>query len=272
MRLWRLSAFLDLLFVTQDPRRFVMLAVAELIASVAFVTAIFLLAERFDGIGDWSKLHIAFLVGYGVTLQSLMEACFGFNLSLISRRIGRGQLDHALLQPHSLLTSFLTEGFAPFVDLGQILVGTGLMAWSAWSLGIVPTPGWLALMVLQLVASGAVVLSYNFIWGALAFWAPRGAEEISASTNGMLNHLSPFPLDSVGATALTALLTVLPAGFVAWYPSRVLLGLDVSALAWLVTPLAGLAFGALAALAFRGGLAHYARTGSSRYSDFGHRR
>jgi ABC-2 type transport system permease protein len=272
LALWRLYAQLDLLFITHDLRRFIIIAVAEIVTAIAAVTAMLLLAERFDGIGNWSKLQVAFLIGYGLMVNGLLEMCFGYNLRFISRRIGRGQLDHVLLQPHTLLTTFVTEGFSPFYNGGRILLGCGFLAWSIWRLDMTPTAGWLALLALQILASGAVVMAFNFIWGTLAFWAPRGAEEISSSTNRMLDELYPFPLDGVGAAARVGLLTILPIGFVAWYPSRALLGLDDSALGYLLTPLAGLVFAVLATLAFRGGLAHYAGTGSSRYSDFGHRR
>jgi len=59
-------------------------------------------------------------------------------------------------------------------------------------------------------------------------------------------------------------------GFAAWYPSRALLGHDPAG-RW-ITPLAAAAFAALASLLFRAGLRQYGRTGSLRYSDFGHRR
>jgi ABC-type uncharacterized transport system permease subunit len=197
---------------------------------------------------------------------------FGYNIKFISRRIGRGQLDHTLLQPHSVATGLLTEGFVPFSGFSALVPGLGLMAWATPQLGLSPTPAWLALLLLQLVASGAIVLSFHFIWGSLAFWAPRGAEELSMSTNRMLDQLRQFPLDSVGPAVRSGLMTILPVGFAAWYPCRALLGLEGSPAALAVTPLAGLLFVALATLAFRRGLAHYARTGSSRYSDFGHRR
>ena len=39
-----------------------------------------------------------------------------------------------------------------------------------------------------------------------------------------------------------------------------------------VTPVAALLFSLLATLLFQRGLKHYGRTGSQRYTDFGHRR
>ena len=73
------------------------------------------------------------------------------------------------------------------------------------------------------------MLSFAYLWGSLAFIAPRGAEEINSTTMRLLEQLKPFPLDGVGGRALgRLLLSVVPAGFLAWLPSRVLLGLDDS--------------------------------------------
>jgi ABC-type uncharacterized transport system permease subunit len=80
-----------------------------------------------------------------------------------------------------------------------------------------------------------------------------------------------LPLDGRPAGALAGLLAFVPAGFVAWYPSRVLLGLAIGPWDWLVPPLAALLFVGLGAGIFARGLDHYGRTGSSRYLTWGHR-
>ena len=78
---------------------------------------------------------------------------------------------------------------------------------------------WLAALVVNLVASAAIVLAFNYLWGSLAFWAPRGAEEINSSSTHLLDGLKPFPLDGLGSAPLVGLLTVVPSGFVGWYRS-----------------------------------------------------
>ena len=115
-------------------------------------------------------------------------------------------------------------------------------------------------------------MGFSYLWSSLAFWAPTAAEEISSSANRLMNQITPFPLDGLRPVALAGLLTVVPAGFIAWYPSRALLGLDPSPVALVVTPLAALLLGGVAAWAFTRGLHEYGRTGSQRYSAFGHRR
>lgn len=272
IRLLGLYAWLDLTWVTRNPAFFLTYIGSDLVVNLAAVTATLLLAERFDGIGVWSRDQVLFLLGFAVLARALVDFFFGYNVAFISRRIGRGQLDHTLIEPQPIWLAFLTDGFTPISGGIGVLPGLGLLAFSIARLGLAPTPGWLALFILNLGASVAIVVAFSFVWGSLAFWAPRGAEEINSASFQMIDQLKPFPLDTVGIGLSAGLLTIVPAGFVAWYPSRALLGLDPSPLGPWITPAAALVFAFIATLIFRRGLRHYGHTGSQRYLSFGHRR
>jgi ABC-2 type transport system permease protein len=168
--------------------------------------------------------------------------------------------------------AFLTDGFTPFSGGIGSLPGLALLVLAAGRIGLAPTPAWLATLGLNLAASITIILAFSFVWGSFAFWAPRAAEEINSASFAMIDQLKPFPLDTVGAGLTAGLLTIVPAGFVAWYPSRALLGLDSSPAGPWITPAAALGFGIIAWLVFREGLRHYGHTGSQRYHDMGHRR
>jgi ABC-2 type transport system permease protein len=272
LRLWGLYARMDLLWLLSDARQALTYWASDLVVNLAGLAAVYLLAERFAGLGPWSRDQVLFMLGYASTVRGLLDVSMGYNVLAVSRRLGRGQLDHTLIQPQPLWMALLTEGFVPFSTGQVLLMGLGLLVWAMFRLKQPLTFGWLALLVLQLGASATVWLAFSYLWGSLAFWAPRAAEEISSSAMTLLEHLKVFPLDGLAPALLGGLLVVVPAGLVAWFPSRCLLGLDVRPWAVGVTPAAALALGLLAVLAFRKGLQHYGRTGSQRYSDFGHRR
>jgi ABC-2 type transport system permease protein len=270
--LWRVQAHLDLLFMLRDVRSFLWYVGSDLVLGVAAVTATLLLAERFDGIGVWSKAQVLFMLGYAITSNGLLDMFFGYNVRFISRRIGRGQLDHLLIQPRPLWLALLTEGFVPWSSGLALLPGVALMAWAGRLLGLAPAPLWLLALLLNLLASMAIVLAFLYAWGSLAFWAPRAAEEVTSSANRLIGGLRAFPLDGLRPLLRGGLLTLVPAGFVAWYPCRALLGLDPAPHALAVTPLVAVAMATIAGVIFARGLQQYARTGSSRYLSFGHRR
>ena len=273
LRLWRLYATMDLLYLLRGPQVALMYYFSDLFIGVAAVTATFLLAERFDGIGTWSRPQVLFMLGYALLVRGVIGTWFNYNLAFISRRIGRGQLDHILIQPQPLWMALVTEGFAPVTGSGMLIPAAYLLISASAELNIQPSPAWFALLSVSLTASIAVVLAFEYAWGSLAFWAPRAAEEINSRTWTLLTTLTPFPLDGLSTAVLTTLLTLLPAGLVAWYPSRALIGIDSPSLTQALTlPAAAACLVAAATWIFRRGLHHYGRTGSTRYLDYGHRR
>ena len=273
LRLWQLYATMDLLFLARGPQVAITFYVSDLLTGTAAVTATFLLAERFDGIGPWTRAQILFLLGYALLVRALIDVFFNYNLAFISRRIGRGQLDHVLIQPQPLWMALLTEGFSPVTGSGMLLPGLGLLIWSGRELQLSVSPAWWGLFGADVLASIATVLAFEYMWGSLAFWAPRAAEEINSDSWRLLTQLAPFPLDGVAGLALVSLVTIVPVGLVAWYPSRALLGLESPVwAAELLLTLAACVFAAFAAWLFTRGLRHYGHTGSTRYLDHGHRR
>jgi ABC-2 type transport system permease protein len=272
LALWGLYARMDVLWIARGLKASATFYFGDLLLGLSGVTWSFLLAQRFGGIGEWSPHQIVFMLGLALVVRGSLEIGFSLNVAFPSRRIGRGQLDHMLLMPQPLWMTIATDGFCPASGSGQLLAGSAVMAWALRALGLPIGAGWLALLVLHVASAAVIMLSFAYLWASLAFVAPRAAEEINSSTMRMLEQLKPFPLDGVGFGLTLGLMSVVPAGFLAWLPSRVLLGLEPSPSAWLWTPLAALGFAALATGVFRAGLGRYARTGSTRYLSHGFRR
>jgi ABC-2 type transport system permease protein len=270
--LWRFYGAMDLKWMMRDVRSLVIWSLADILTAVSVVANTLLLAARFNGIGRWSTPQLSFMLGYALLVGTFPNIFFNYNVAYISRRIGRGQFDHVLVQPQPLWMILLTEGFSPFTTMLGLLPALALLAWSLGQGVHAVTVGWLAAVGLNVAASAAIALSFTLIVGSLAFWAPRAAEEINSSSWHLLESLKSFPLDGVGVGLMAMMLTVVPSGFLAWYPSRALLGIDRASYAILVTPLAAVVSGLLAVRVFRRGLRQYGRTGSQRYLSFGHRR
>ena len=263
---------LDFMFLTRDMKNCVIYMLADLVLTVSAVTGVLLLAERFGGIGNWGKPEVLFMLGFAALSIVMMEALLGYNILWISRRIGRGQMDHVLIQPRPVWMALLTEGFLPFAMGPALIPGIALLAWGVSGLEIPLTFSWWGWFTLNLLASGAVIAAFSFIWGSLAFWAPAGAEEISSSAITLMSELKSFPLDGLGRGLKAGLLSFLPVGFVAWYPAGALLGHRDWPYSLVMTPLASVILCGIAAALFNRGMRYYAYNGSSRYLDLGHRR
>ncbi|HUR50011.1 MAG TPA: ABC-2 family transporter protein [Acidimicrobiales bacterium] len=271
MALWGTYARMNLVLLMRSKQQFVTYIVGDLLARAGTIAAVLLLAERFEGIGGWSQAELMFLLGYGLMVSGVEMLFFSYNVSAISRRIGRGQLDHSLLQPQPLWVTFVTEGFAPLDALALMLPAALMMGVPVLGGAVALTPSFPLLLAGSLVASTVVLVAFNFLFGAVAFWAPQGAEELSPAATGLLQSLKIFPLDIAGPALRTLLTSVVPAGFLAWMPATALLGRSgPSALA--ATFVAAAAVATIATFTFQKGLTRYGKTGSQRYSEFGHRR
>jgi ABC-2 type transport system permease protein len=266
---WRVQAYLDLMWMLRDFKLCMINLVSDAVLAIAGVMAVFLLVERFDGIGAWSKSQIVFMLGYAALVRGILEVGFGFNILQISRRIGRGQMDHVMIQPQPIWMILLTEGFLPVSGTMSLFTGTGIMIWAMSMITLPAISGWWLWFVVSLLSSSAIVLALTFLWGSLAFWSPVGAEEISSQATRFVFQLNPFPLDAVGPLVMNTLMTVLPIGFVAWYPCQALLGLQPHPL-W-KTPLVAVVACTIALFAFNRGLKRYEQTGSQRYVGWAHR-
>ena len=271
-RLWAFFGYMDLQWMLRDLASFAGYVFSDVMKLAGVISAMVLLSERFDGLGPWSRPHVLFLLGYAILVQGALDTIFGYNVAYISRRIGRGQLDHVLVQPQPMWLTLLTEGFSPAAGLPIFFTGLGLFVWGLLTSGVAVSLGWIALFLLNFAGSGLILLAFSYAIGSIAFWAPRAAEEINSSSWRLMGQLRTFPLDGIGRNLLVGLMTLVPAGFIAWFPSRALLGLAEDPYSVWLTPLVSLAFCAVAALIFHQGLTHYAHTGSQRYLSYGHRR
>ena len=263
---------MDFAFLLRSPGLAVYYLALDAILVPASGATTFLLAERLTGLGAWSVAQVTFLLGYATLVEGILSLAFTYNVSHISRRIGRGQFDHLLVQPQPLWLSLLSEGFAPVTGGAATVMGIAILAWSVTNLPVTPDAAWWALFLANLAASVIAVLGAMFAWSSLAFWAPVAAEEVATNVHEALSSLGVFPLDGLSASLTVGLVAVVPAGIVAWLPSRALLGVGATATPIWATPAAAIALAVVGAATFRAGLSRYRRVGSSRYTDFGHRR
>lgn len=264
------AAKLDLILLSAGKGQFGIWALSSILAYSGGVIAILLLATRFGGIAGWSVSQLTFLMGYSMAVNGLQNLLFDYNIIAVSRRIGRGQMDHSLVQPQPLVLTLLSEGFSPIWGMLTLGPAMTLMAFGSRAADLEWSPALVGVLGLSLLSSVLLVLSASFAIGSAAFVAPRGAEEISNRATGLI-HLTNYPLDALGPAFRTALLTFIPTGFVAWFPAGTILGMRPLS-QWVLTPIVALVAASIATAIFRAGLRHYRRTGSSRYLTFGHRR
>lgn len=270
-QLWGLYARLDLMWLFKDFRNFAVCAAVDIIEDLASVAGVWLIAERFTGIGGLGKFQILFLLGYSMTVSGIINTFFNWNILHISRRIGRGQLDHVLMQPQPLWMTLLTEGFVPVSGSGVLITGLILIIYSLGKLQWIINPLGILILFVSIVFSTIINISYSFLWGSLAFYAPVAAEEVCTSVVELFSTIRNYPLGGIGKAGQLILLSVLPVGYCAWYPTVYLTSENLYSGLLLLTAATALYF-IITLFIFRKGMHRYVSKGSHRYHDRGHRR
>ena len=271
-RLYAASAKLDWQLLSRDVRTGLIYIFSDWISAVSSVLGIALLAVRFEGIGQLNADEILWMLGFFTLADGFTTMMLGScNWLWISRVVGRGQVDHMLIQPVPLWMQILTGGFLPFTGSSCFVTGVALTAVATARLGIAVTPGWLLLLALYTLCRMAVATGCSYLAGTAAFYRPAACEELSTVVLDAMNAAGKYPLAALPVWMQALFLTALPVGLLAYLPSLLMLGkLDApAAYVWPVAMAAALL--SASGMLFGKGLKHYARHGCPRYKSMGFR-
>ena len=89
---------MDLLWFLRDTRYCLLQIVSDTICACCTIAGVFLLSEKFGGFGGMNQAEILFMMGFSTLVDGIYMMFFiGNNTAMISRIIGRGQLDHVMI-------------------------------------------------------------------------------------------------------------------------------------------------------------------------------
>lgn len=271
-KLLRLYARMDLRWFLQDLKTCAIVMVADQIMTAASITGVFLLALRFRGVGAMNEMEVLFMLGfYTLAGGALFLLYGGGNIHQISRRVGRGQVDHMLMQPVPIWMQIMADGFIPVTGNTGLIGGIAITCYAASRLQLAVTPMWIVKLLLLVAANVGIEMGLSFLLASSAFYKPVTCEEISSVGHDLLAVIGKYPLNGLPPALIGALCTVVPAGLMAWFPSLLLLGKVPTSPALLLPLGMAAALIALATVTFKRGLRHYAQYSCNRYRDMGHR-
>lgn len=272
LSLYALYGRMDLEWLLRDTRFALLAVLSDVLSTLASISGIWLLAWRFGGLGGMNAHEVMLMLGHVVLVTGLLNLFCSYNTGHISRRIGRGQFDHMIIQPLPFHAQLMTEGFIPFTGSQNFLLGIVVSGLAIKLMALSPGLWWYAWFAFSVLLSAAILIGLSYLFGALAFWRPVAFEEISTTvmdeTTGVL---SKYPLAILPVPLRMMLISILPAGLIGWFPVCALMGKAPFALSSLYPLCVAALIWAAALLVFRRGLSHYVRIGSNRYKATGHR-
>lgn len=272
LRLLAIYAKLDLAWLLRDTKYAIAGISADMISNLSTVSGVLLIAVRFGGISGMSTDEVLFMMAYS-TLTTGIFIIFGSGNNIhISRIIGRGQLEHLFIQPLPLKIQLFTCGFAPFTGGGNFAAGLILMVTSVSRLHLQISFLWILALIAYLLITMVIIVARAYLVSSMAFYAPVAAEEISTTAIEETWFMSTFPLSGMPKAVQFSLLTILPEGLMAWFPSLCLLGRPPLGLTGYYPMIFALIISITASYIFKRGVNYYVKTGSNRYVPYGFRR
>lgn len=262
-------ARMDLFSLMRDSKFMAIAITADIVSNLSSISGIFLLAWKFGGIGGMDRFEILFMLAYGNIVMGFLNMMGGCNALFPSRIIGRGQWEHMFIMPLPY-TVQLTVGIFPFTCSGNLLSGIVVLCIAVRSLNTPLSWWWPIALILLLLCSMVIVVALSYLFSSLAFYAPVQCEEISSTVIYSAEHTMTFPLSGMPMYIRYPLLTIFPAGLMAWFPTMILLG-KTTAFENFYPAVFALLLSLAAAYFFRKGFRYYVQKGINRYSSGGHR-
>lgn len=272
IRLLAISAKMDLVWLLRDTKYAIAGITADIIGNLAVVSSVFLVAVRFGGIGGMSSDEVLFMMVYSTMVTGIFTMFGSGNNIHISRIIGRGQLEHLFIQPLSVRMQLATCGFTPFTGGSNFLVGLVLLVIAVKRLELIITPFWILSLIAYIMTTMTVIVARAYLVSSTAFYAPVAAEEIATTAIDDTWFLSTFPLSGMPSYIQLPLITFLPEGLMAWFPSLCLLGRPPLGFSAYYPMLFALVIALAASYVFKKGMNYYVVKGSNRYVPYGFRR
>lgn len=269
LQLMGVYAKMDFASLLRDTKFMLIVIFSDMIANVSAISGVFLLAWKFGGIGGFNRFEVLFMLAYGNIVMGILDAMGGCNALFVSRIIGRGQWEHMFIMPLPYCVQ-LTVGVFPFTCSGKLISGIVLMCAAAVNLNVALPWWWFLSLAGNLLISMVIIIGLSYLASSLAFYAPVQCEEISSYLLDSVEHTSTFPLSGMPLSMKLPLLTIFPAGLMAWLPTMLVLGKVPAFVNFYPIAFAAVA-ALLAAHFFQKGFKYYVKKGINRYVAGGHR-
>ncbi|MDO7908840.1 ABC-2 family transporter protein [Paenibacillus sp. JX-17] len=177
--------------------------------------------NRFGVIKGWSVYEIGYLFSV-MTLAKTLYRTFADEVHHLEKYLVGGELDQLLTRPLPVLLALMPQSFR--IMLGEVLQGTAILCWSLNRMMQAGQISWTAVpLTLFIIVTGAVILfSIGLATATLGFWTTR-IEELQNITEDAARTAAQYPLTLYPKWMSFLLLTLIPVGLVAYWPSLFIL-------------------------------------------------
>lgn len=241
---------------------FFIMLIAVFIKEFAQISLLIIVVSRFENLAGWTSWQIAFLYCLVSLSFRLFYSFFG-QVSMITELTISGHLDLYLIYPRKPLMMLASKAYIWRIFYNIPIFG--VLLYTYVKAGVPVNLVNISLLLLAIVCSVTVIFSIYLFFGTLSFYLTN-VRNLIQIVGELISRYMKYPISIYGGLAGSIFTFILPLGFIAYYPSSYLLGIDKGILfgesMGLYTPLAAVVLLAIALLFWRIGLRRYDSTGT----------
>lgn len=207
--------------VVQSKVDFLMGLFGFFFTQISGILFLYLVFEQIPNLQGWTLEQLVFIYGFAQIPRGI-DHLFTDNIWMVAwRLVINGDFDRYMLRPMNVFFQVIAEKLQPDA-LGELLVGTILVVYSAIKGVMVLDAVHLALFAVSVLAGALIYTSIKLLFASLAFWVKRSGPFLQLAYE--MAEFAKYPTE-IYAKALRFIITwVIPFAFVAYLPAGYFLG------------------------------------------------
>jgi ABC-2 type transport system permease protein len=239
---------------------FIAINIASALILIMGVVSLEIIFAQVDHIAGWNKYQVFWMLGYFYLIRALYNTFFINTLNL-GYWIRQGSLDIYITRPLGTFFQLLSTGrYNTELPLDEYLIGLGLMIVAESHIDIIPGLSGLLYLVFALVFCTMIYTCIMFLLSAASFWIIKS--NALHELVGSIERLIEYPLNIYNLTIKIILTTILPFGFISFYPSQYFFSFEDNKVFIFCIPVVALILILLSRLVWKKGLQTYQSPGA----------
>lgn len=220
--------------------------------------SVVVLFANIRSLAGWSLEELVFVFGFYMVAM-VPNGVFFQNVWQLPWKVRNGDFIKYYFRPLNMMFYYMSETI-DIMSLNGFPIGLALMAWSSVKLGLVWTAARVGLTLVLLASASLVVCAIMVASASTAFWLTNAHSFLNLASRFREN--ARYPMTIFNGALRFAFSVALPIGFMAFYPSQLILRpAEAGPVPWL-TPVAGLASFGVACLVWSRGARKWSGTGT----------
>jgi len=220
--------------------------------------SVVVLFTNIPSLAGWSLEELVFVYGFYM-LAMIPNGLFFNNVWKLPWQVRSGGFIKYYFRPLNMMFYFMSEQIN-FNSLNGIPIGIGLMVWASVRIGITWTAAKIVGTLVLLASSSLVVCALMIGSASTAFWLTNSHSLLNLASRFREN--ARYPMTIFNGTFRFVFSVLVPIGFMAFYPSQLIIHPEQAGIIPWLTPVAGIASFALSCLIWARGARKWSGTGT----------